>query len=92
MDSKDIKNSKTLPEEVYRHFIQEKLPRYQFTAIDVKERIKFIAYARELNRTNGIAFMKLVISWLRTHGVKTSYLLPNRVGYRIRWTISAYLD
>jgi len=70
IDTKDIRDSKTLPKEVYRHLIREKLPRYQFTAIDVKTRIKLLAYAYNLNRTNGIAFIKLIINWLRANGLK----------------------
>jgi putative transposase len=69
VDTKDIRDSKTLPKDVYRHLIREKLPRYQFTAIDVKTRIKFISYCYSLNRSNGLAFMKFLISWLRAHNV-----------------------
>ena len=69
IDTKDIKDSKTLPKDVYRHLIREKLPCYQFTAIDVKTRTKLLAYSYQLNRTNGIAFMKFAISWLRANGV-----------------------
>ena len=69
IDTKEIKDAKTLPKEVYQHLIRQKLPQFQFTAISVKERIKFIAYAYSLNRSNGIAFMKLLISWLRANGI-----------------------
>ena len=70
VDTKDIKDSKTLPKSVYKHFCYSNLPRYQFTAIDVKTRIKFISFAFNNNRTNGIAFMKILIHWLRACGVK----------------------
>lgn len=80
IDTKDIKDSKTLPKDVYRHLIKQKLPQFQFTAIDVKERIKFIAYAYQNNRSNGIAFMKLVVSWLRANGVKRRIYLQSDWG------------
>jgi len=68
IDVKDVKDSKTLPREVYEHLIRQRLPRYQFTAIDVKTRIKFLCYSQELNLTNGLAFMRLLNNWLRSFG------------------------
>lgn len=80
VDTKDIRDSKTLPKPVYRHFVSSKLPRYQFTAIDVKTRLKFISYAYSNNRTNGIAFMKLLINWLRACGYKNTVYIQTDWG------------
>lgn len=80
IDTKEILDSKTLPEDVYRHIINEKLPKYQFTAIDVKTRLKFLTYAYQNTKTNGIAFMKLLISWLRINGVSHQLFLQSDRG------------
>jgi len=70
IDTKDIKDAKTLPKEVYWHLRERGLPRYQFTAIDVKTRIKFISYGYERSRNNGIGFMKMIVDWIRSFGIR----------------------
>lgn len=69
VDVKDVRDSKTLPPEVYRHLLRERLPRYQWTALEVKCRVKFLAYSHRVDRSNGMAFFRVLTGWLRAFGV-----------------------
>jgi len=80
VDTKDILDSRTLPPDVYRHLKSRKLPRYQYTAIDPKTRIKFIAYAYQNNRTNALAFIRLFTSWLRCFGISDTLYIQTDWG------------
>jgi len=68
-DVKDVMDEKSLPPEVYEIFRAKKLPRYQFTAIDIVTRMRFISYGFEKSCINGMNFIFLVIAWLRTFGI-----------------------
>ncbi len=70
IDTKEILDSKTLPRDIYKSILFKKLPLYQYTAIDVKTRIKFLAYAYNNNRTNALAFMRILNMHLRLHDIK----------------------
>lgn len=48
IDVKDIADQKALPPSAYGSIFREKLPRYQFTACEVRTRVRCIAYAHEL--------------------------------------------
>jgi putative transposase len=69
IDAKHIADQSALPKEAYAAIFKNKLPQYQFTAIDIKTRLRFIAYAHSLSFANGVAFMLLVTSWLKAFGV-----------------------
>lgn len=69
IDTKEILDYKALPKKAYRNIMMRKLAKFQFTAIDVKTRIKFIAYAKEKNQINGRFFMMLVAFWLRLYKI-----------------------
>lgn len=69
-DLKEILDMKSLPPDVYRHHESNGLPLYQWTACCVRTRVRFIAYSMEKSFSNGIAFIILVVLWLRAHGVK----------------------
>ena len=69
IDLKDILDLKTLSFPVYEHLLSSDLPRYQWTAIDVKTRLRFIAYSYEKTFANGLAFMILLALWLRAFGI-----------------------
>lgn len=69
IDAKHIADQSALPKEAYAAIFKNKLPQYQFTAIDIKTRLRFIAYAHSLSFANGVAFMLLVASWLKAFGV-----------------------
>lgn len=70
IDTKHIADQSALPHEAYAAILRNKLPKYQFTAIDVRTRLRFIAYASELTFINGLAFLLLLAYWLRAFGVK----------------------
>jgi len=67
--TKHIADQNALPSKAYAALFKNKLPLYQFTAIDVKTRLRFIAYAHSLSFENGLTFMLLVEAWLRAFGV-----------------------
>lgn len=70
IDAKYIADETALPPEAYAAVHKNRLPKYQFTAIDIKTRLRFIAYAHSLSFINGLSFMLLVETWLRSFGVK----------------------
>lgn len=70
IDAKHIADQSALPPEAYASIFKNKLPLFQFTAIDIKTRLRFIAYADSLDFKNGLTFMLLVVAWLRAFGVK----------------------
>ena len=69
IDAKYLADANSLPPPAYAAIFRHRLPRYQFTAIDLKTRIRFIAFAYQLTFTNGLAFMLLLKTWLRAFGV-----------------------
>jgi hypothetical protein len=71
-DAKDILDKGALETRRWQHIRTQHLPRYQWTACDGRTRLHFLAYSHHLNRTNGVAFMVLVLLWLRAHGVGAS--------------------
>ena len=68
-DTKDYLDFKALKQELYSHVIARGLPHYQWTFIDVKSRMRFLAWSYELTRSNGMAFELMVKSWLTAHGL-----------------------
>lgn len=56
---------KSIPKDVYFHILRLGLPRYQWTAIDVKTRVRFLAYSEDKSFANGLAFMLILALWLR---------------------------
>lgn len=79
IDTKEILDSKTLPRDIYKSILFKKLPLYQYTAIDVKTRMKFLGYAYNNNRTNALAFMKILNMHLRYHNIK------HRIYFQTDW-------
>jgi len=69
MDVKEILDKKGLPKEIYQHFQRVKLPLYQWTCIDVKTRIRFLALSFSNSWTAGRVFVATIIWWLRTFGI-----------------------
>lgn len=68
-DTKDYLDKQALKQELYEHVLRYNLPQYQWTMIDVKSRIRFLAFSWQLTRGNGMAFEFLVKAWLRMHGL-----------------------
>ena len=71
IDLKYIRDRKALTKEQIIHLDRYRIPNYQWSALDVNSRFKLIAYSREKSWTNGLCWYLWVISWLRSHGVKT---------------------
>jgi putative transposase len=71
MDVKHIRDQKALTKEQIIHLDRYQIPNYQWGALDVNSRFKMIAYSREKSWTNGLCWYLWVISWLRSHGVKS---------------------
>jgi len=69
-DVKDIRDKQALGTQRTTHLRRQRLPRYQWTACDARTRVRFLAYSHRLNRTNGMAFMVLVLMWLRAHDLQ----------------------
>jgi len=73
IDIKEVVDGDTLPAEVYVHFLdlrRRNVPLYQFTAVDIRTRLRFIAYGQQKSFANGWAFIILVVLWLRAFGVR----------------------
>ncbi len=71
MDIKHIRDHKALSKEQLIHLDCCQIPNYQWGALDVNSRFKLIGYSREKSWTNGLCWYLWVISWLRSHGVKS---------------------
>jgi putative transposase len=71
MDTKYIRDHRALTEEQIIHLDRYHIPNFQWGALDVNSRFKMIAYSRERTWTNGLCWYLWVISWLRSHGVKS---------------------
>jgi len=70
MDLKFIRDRKALTQQQIIHLERCDIPNYQWSALDVNSRFKWMAYSREKTWTNGLCGYLHVISWLRSHGVK----------------------
>lgn len=68
-DAKDIHDKGALGTERCHHLTRQGLARYQWTACDSRTRLRFLAYSHRLTQDSGIAFMILVLLWLRAHGI-----------------------
>jgi len=71
-DTKVIADQKALPKEIYakfKHF--HELPKYQWTIVDAKTKVRFLAWSYSLSSFFGFKFLEFVICWLRAHNVQT---------------------
>lgn len=82
-DVKVVVDGDTLPEETYLHLkelVKKGVPLYQFTAIDIRTRIRFLAYGQEKSFSNGWAFIVFVVLWLRSFGIKVKITIQTDSG------------
>ncbi len=70
LDTKHILDQNALPEEVYNHILQNKLPKYEWNLIDVATRARFTAYSHNLDSVYGFSFICMVVLWLRGHNMR----------------------
>ena len=69
-DLKEIFDKGTLSEKVIERAKKRNIPPYQWTAIDVKTRMRFLAYSYEKTFINGLIFMIFIIIFLRAMGIR----------------------
>jgi transposase len=73
IDVKEVVDGDTLPMDTYLHLkdmVKQNVPLYQFTAIDIRTRTRFLAYGQQDSFSNGWTFIILVILWLRSFGIE----------------------
>ncbi len=70
VDVKDIRDEQTLGSRLIHHLTQAQLPRYQWTFLEGRTRLRFLAYSHRLSQTHALCFAGLVLFWLRAHGLK----------------------
>ena len=63
-DGKDIYDKGTLGTERWDHLRQHQLPRYQWTFLESRPRLRLIAYSRAISVLHGMAFLSLAVSGL----------------------------
>jgi len=80
VDLKEVYDATTLSEETLSWAKRINIPPYQWTAIDVKTRLRFISYSCEKTFTNGLLFMLLLIYFLRSLGVEHKITLQTDNG------------
>ena len=69
MDTKDILDKDTLPNEIYQYLEKSDfIPQYQWTFTEPVTRIRFFAWSYSLDWSCGQVFAKMVIWWLRLFG------------------------
>ncbi len=76
IDTKEIADQKTLPKEVYLHAKENDfIPKWQWTVIEPKTRIRFMAWSYQNNWFCGQIFCKMVVFWLRYFGFRNRITL-----------------
>ena len=66
LDTKTLADQHSLPGDVYLNLLENKeIPKYQWTLIDAKTRVRFVAYSYNLNSEFGLKFLLLVLSYIR---------------------------
>ena len=82
-DVKEVIDGDTLPTEIYTRLLtlaKSGVPLYQFTAIDIRTRIRFLAYGQQKSFSNGWAFIIFVVLWLRAFGIKVKTIIQTNWG------------
>lgn len=70
-DTKTVPDKHALPRSIYEQFKHNaELPKYQWTVMDAKTKVRFNAWSYSLSSFFGQKFLELVIVWLRAHGVE----------------------
>jgi transposase len=63
-DVKDVYDKGTLGTKRTTHLARVNLPRYQWTFLEGKSRLRFLAYSRALNQDCALAFLLICLWWL----------------------------
>lgn len=80
VDLKEIYDKGTLSEDCISYAQSLRIPPYQWTAIDVKTRMRFISYSYEKSFTCGLIFMMTLIYFLRAFAIKHEITLQTDNG------------
>ena len=80
VDTKDIRDKGSLGTKLVTHLSRHHLPRYQWTACDARTRLRFIAYSHSLDSTCGLAFLLLVLLWLRRFSIEGAVIFQTDWG------------
>lgn len=67
----DVKYLDDIP-QYYQHYIKHKLPRYEFTARDVKTGAVFFSFANEKSSLQAASFITYLLEHLQRHGITAS--------------------
>ncbi len=65
LDVKVLPDQHSLPPDVYLTLKNKKIPKYQWTLIDAKTRVRFVAYSYNINSEFGLKFLLFVICFIR---------------------------
>jgi hypothetical protein len=84
VDLKEIYDATALSDETLRRAKRLNIPPHQWTAIDVKTRLRFISYSYEKTFTNGLLFILTLIYFLRSFGVEYKITIERSLG-RSQW-------
>jgi len=72
----DTKHLKDLP-HFYRYMQYHHLPRYQYTARDIKSGLLFTAYARQISLAHTRVFIQTIVAFLKENGLQ-----PRQLGFQ----------
>ena len=70
-DVKDVHDKATLGTERTTHLTRAGLPRYQWTFLEARTRLRFMAYSYRLTRDCAVAFLWLCLRWVRQGNIAT---------------------
>ncbi len=79
VDLKEIYDATVLSQKTLRWARKINIPPYQWTAIDVRTRLRFISYSYEKSFTNGLPFRLLLIYFLMNVGMKHKITLQTDI-------------
>ena len=66
LDTKTLADQKSLPGDIYLNLLENKeIPKYQWTMIDAKTRVRFVAYSYNLNAEFGLKFLLFILCYIR---------------------------
>lgn len=80
-DLKDVHDKKTLGTRRTTHLSRRGLPRYQWTFLESRTRLRFLAYSHRKTLTCGLAFLVLCMEWLHSWPIE----LPDSVQIQTDW-------
>lgn len=69
MDWKHLLDFDALPTRFYHPAVRRRLPTDPWTTLDLKTRLRLLAYCQEKTAANGRLLMQTVALWLRAYGV-----------------------